>query len=307
MRAMVDLAYSTGACREPCVLLEPRLAYPRRGRLRMAATERHLRRRRHRDGPIEAPRPHPPATGAVISFSGVEKRYSATDVALDGISFDIFPGEFVFLVGHSGSGKSTAMKLLIKELEPTAGEIRVAGRDLHEDPAPPRAVLPAQPRRDLPGLQAAAEPHGLRERRVRAAGDGRRPPRDPRQGAGHPAPHRPQHQAAQLPRPALRRRAAARRDRARVRQPPAAADRGRADRQPRSRDLDRDHAAALPHQPDRHDGPGRHPRRGDGGQDAPPRDRALRRPDRPRRAGRRRTRPASPRASSPIRMRSAQG
>ena len=66
---------------------------------RMAATERHLRRRRHRDDPHRPSAPHPPATGAVVSFSDVEKRYSATDVALDGISFDIYPGEFVFLVG----------------------------------------------------------------------------------------------------------------------------------------------------------------------------------------------------------------
>src|ERR1700754_3924931 len=102
----------------------------------MAATERHLRRRRHRDDPHRPSTPHLPATGAVISFSGVEKRYSATDTALAGISFDIFPGEFVFLVGHSGSGKSTAMKLLIKELDPTAGEIRVAGRDLARIPRP---------------------------------------------------------------------------------------------------------------------------------------------------------------------------
>ena len=102
----------------------------------MAATERHLRRRRSREGAHRSSAPHAPATGAVISFSNVEKRYSATDHALDGISFDIFPGEFVFLVGHSGSGKSTAMKLLIKELEPTAGEIRVAGRDLQKIPRP---------------------------------------------------------------------------------------------------------------------------------------------------------------------------
>ena len=45
--------------------------------------------------------------------------------------------------------------------------------------------------------------------------------------------------------------------------------------QPRSRDLDRDHAADLPHQPHRHDGRRGHPRQGDGRQDAPPRDRAA--------------------------------
>jgi cell division transport system ATP-binding protein len=100
----------------------------------MAATERHLRRRRHRDDPHRPSASHTPATGAVVSFAGVEKRYSATDVALDGISFDIYPGEFVFLVGQSGSGKSTTMKLLIKEAEATAGEIRVAGRDLQKIP-----------------------------------------------------------------------------------------------------------------------------------------------------------------------------
>src|SRR3954468_14446666 len=100
----------------------------------MAATERHLRRRRHREDPHRAAAPHAPATGAVVSFSNVEKRYSATDVALDGISFDIYPGEFVFLVGQSGSGKSTTMRLLIKESEATGGEIRVAGRDLTKIP-----------------------------------------------------------------------------------------------------------------------------------------------------------------------------
>ncbi len=100
----------------------------------MAATERHLRRRRHRDDPHRPSTPRTPATGAVVSFAGVEMRYSATDTALAGISFDIYPGEFVFLVGASGSGKSTTMRLLIKESEPTAGEIRVAGRDLARIP-----------------------------------------------------------------------------------------------------------------------------------------------------------------------------
>ena len=91
----------------------------------------------------------------------------------------------------------------------------------------------------------------------------------------------------QLPRPALRRRAAARLDRPRVRQPPAAPARRRADRQPRPRDLDRDHAAALPDQPHRHHRPRRHPRPRDGRQDAPPRDRARGGPPGPRRDRRR--------------------
>src|SRR5690348_26376 len=102
----------------------------------MAATERHVRRRRHRDDPHRPDAPSGPATGAVVSFSNAEKRYTATDLALAGVSFDIYPGEFVFLVGQSGSGKSTTMKLLIKEAEPTAGEIRVAGRDLAKIPRP---------------------------------------------------------------------------------------------------------------------------------------------------------------------------
>jgi cell division transport system ATP-binding protein len=105
----------------------------------MAATERHLRRRRHRDDPHRADAPRPPATGAVVSFSGVEKRYDSGDVALAGVSFDVFPGEFLFIVGASGSGKSTAMRLLIKEIDATAGEIRVAGRDLVKIP---RARVP---------------------------------------------------------------------------------------------------------------------------------------------------------------------
>jgi cell division transport system ATP-binding protein len=51
-------------------------------------------------------------------------------VGLDQASFSIDREEFVFLVGSTGSGKSTVMRLLIKELDPTEGMIRVAGHDL---------------------------------------------------------------------------------------------------------------------------------------------------------------------------------
>jgi cell division transport system ATP-binding protein len=72
-----------------------------------------------------------PARGApVIEFDSVSKHYESGDAGLDGATFRIGRGEFVFLVGQTGSGKSTVMRLLIKELEPTQGSIRVAGRSL---------------------------------------------------------------------------------------------------------------------------------------------------------------------------------
>jgi cell division transport system ATP-binding protein len=69
---------------------------------------------------------------AVIEFRDVSKRYSGGDVGLDAVTFSIERGDFVFLVGATGSGKSTVMRLLIKELDPSSGTIRVAGRDLGE-------------------------------------------------------------------------------------------------------------------------------------------------------------------------------
>src|ERR1700751_3635780 len=74
-----------------------------------------------------------PAGGArpVIEFRGVSKLYGG-DVGLEQATFSIERGEFVFLVGSTGSGKSTVMRLLIKELEPTSGTIRVAGHDLNQ-------------------------------------------------------------------------------------------------------------------------------------------------------------------------------
>jgi cell division transport system ATP-binding protein len=107
----------------------------------MAATERHIRRRRDAEEAERAaarPSSSPAVPGAVIDFANVSKRYPSGDVGLDGVTFSIMPGEFVFLVGASGSGKSTTMRLLIKETEPTGGTIRVAGRDLTA--IPPKRV-----------------------------------------------------------------------------------------------------------------------------------------------------------------------
>jgi cell division transport system ATP-binding protein len=119
----------------------------------MATTEKDIRRRpdaprraaagtlprpARASGPAAAPDPHSPPAGArkradantVVEFRGVSKLYSGGDVGLERATFIVNRQEFVFLVGPTGSGKSTVMRLLIKEFESSEGTIRVAGRDL---------------------------------------------------------------------------------------------------------------------------------------------------------------------------------
>jgi cell division transport system ATP-binding protein len=77
-----------------------------------------------------APAASPTPASAMIVFEDVRKVYEPHVTALDHVSFTIDKGEFVFIVGASGSGKSTIIRLLLKEIEPTGGRIIVGGRDL---------------------------------------------------------------------------------------------------------------------------------------------------------------------------------
>ena len=68
----------------------------------------------------------------MIRLSHVHKSYPNGALALKDVSFRIGKGEFVFLTGHSGAGKSTIMKLLFAEQRPSTGEVRVSGYSLGE-------------------------------------------------------------------------------------------------------------------------------------------------------------------------------
>jgi cell division transport system ATP-binding protein len=63
----------------------------------------------------------------VIRFHNVFKSFPNGALALKDVTFHVSKGEFVFLTGHSGAGKSTIMKLLFAEQRPSQGDVRVSG------------------------------------------------------------------------------------------------------------------------------------------------------------------------------------
>ena len=121
---------------DPDKSTRPVRAIPRR------ALTRHMNPTRARvvataPRPVAAPAPSKrptttPGANTVVDFRAVTKRYDSGDIGLERATFAVDRQEFVFLVGSTGSGKSTIMRLLIKELDPTEGIIRVAGRHLAE-------------------------------------------------------------------------------------------------------------------------------------------------------------------------------
>jgi len=109
---------------------------------------------------------------AVLSLRGLRKAYGDV-AALDGLDLDVAGGECVTLVGHNGSGKTTAVRLAAGQLQPTEGTVTVAGVDVHRarDAHRARALVAYVP--DSPALypdltvrdhlELVALAHGARE------------------------------------------------------------------------------------------------------------------------------------------------
>ena len=71
---------------------------------------------------------------SLIRFEKVTKTYAACQGGVFGLDFEISQGEFVYLIGSSGSGKSTVINLLIKNIEPDSGNISLSDINLEKVP-----------------------------------------------------------------------------------------------------------------------------------------------------------------------------
>ena len=99
----------------------------------MAYARRRSRTRTRRSRVDEAPKAHArPERPPIVQLRETTVVYPGGHVALERVSLSIDRGEFLFVVGPTGCGKSTLIKLLIRELEPASGSVMVAGRDINE-------------------------------------------------------------------------------------------------------------------------------------------------------------------------------
>jgi cell division transport system ATP-binding protein len=89
-------------------------------------------RTRRRPDPTPAPTPMPSGDVPVVELRDVSKVYDGGSVGLERATLSIGRGEFVFLVGATGCGKSTCIRLLMKELEASSGDVLIAGKKLND-------------------------------------------------------------------------------------------------------------------------------------------------------------------------------
>ena len=71
----------------------------------------------------------------MIYYDRVSKIYADSSVALDDVSFSVEPGEFISIVGHSGAGKTTLVKMLLAEEKPSSGSVFFESVNIHEVPS----------------------------------------------------------------------------------------------------------------------------------------------------------------------------
>jgi cell division transport system ATP-binding protein len=98
-------------------------------RRRKRATEDRPERSRHRTEPAAEPR-RPP----IVELRDATVVYPGGQVALERVTFGIQRGEFVFVVGPTGCGKSTLIRTLTGEVRPASGEVLIAGHDINRLP-----------------------------------------------------------------------------------------------------------------------------------------------------------------------------
>ena len=104
---------------------------------RMAVRQAAGREARRTVGPVAVPASGDavrPGEVPVVELRNASKVYEGGVVGLDRVNLRIGRGEFVFLVGATGCGKSTFVRLLLRELEPTTGRVLISGHDLGEMP-----------------------------------------------------------------------------------------------------------------------------------------------------------------------------
>jgi cell division transport system ATP-binding protein len=101
---------------------------------RASRRERARARERRRGHAARARPPEQPARPPVIEVRDVTVVYPGGHVALERIGLEVPRGEFAFVVGPTGCGKSTLIKTLIREVEPASGHVLIAGRDINRIP-----------------------------------------------------------------------------------------------------------------------------------------------------------------------------
>ncbi len=78
---------------------------------------------------VEANHPFGPVTAKLLEVEQVSVQYGDTSV-LDGVSLDVFRGEFLGIIGPNGSGKTTLLRVMLGLLRPTSGQVRLFGQPL---------------------------------------------------------------------------------------------------------------------------------------------------------------------------------